>query len=90
MIRSAIEKIKAKKALAEGDKVSFNEVLLIDDGKKTQVGNPMIKGAKVEGKIEKIDRDKKITVIRYRAKSRHFVKKGHRQPYFKVKIDSIK
>jgi len=92
-----VEKIKtptksgqAKKELKEGDKVSFDEVLLTDDGKKTEIGNPTIKGSKVEAKIEKIGKAKKIDVIRYRSKSRHFVKKGHRQPFFQIKIDSIK
>jgi len=63
---------------------------LVDDGKKTQVGTPTVKGVKVEATIEKIGKAKKIQVIRYRAKSRHFVKKGHRQPFFQVKIDAIK
>ena len=74
---------------AEGDKVIFNEVLLKDSGTKTDIGSPMIKTAKVEGTIEEVGRAKKITVIRFRAKSRHFKKKGHRQPFTKVRITKI-
>ena len=85
-----IEKIEAKKELKEGDKISFNEILLVDDGKKTQVGTPLIKGVKVEATIEKIGKAKKVDVIRFRSKSRYFKKKGHRPPFFKVKINSIK
>lgn len=84
-----IEKIKAKKELKEGDKISFDEVLLIDSGKTTKIGTPMIKGAKVEAVIEKIGRAKKISVIRFKSKSRHFKRKGHKQPFFQVKIGKI-
>ena len=92
-----IEKIKvpakegqATEDLKEGDKVTFSEILLVDDGTKTQVGTPMVKGVKVGATIEKVGKNKKVVVIKYRSKSRHFVKKGHRQPFFQVKIDSIK
>jgi large subunit ribosomal protein L21 len=84
-----VEKIKAKKELKEGDKISFDEVLLTDSGKTTKVGTPLIKGAKVEGTIEKIGRAKKISVIRFKSKSRHFKRKGHRQPFFQIKIEKI-
>ena len=89
-IRPKVDKQGQRKELVEGDKVLFNEVLLLDDGKKTTVGTPFIKGAKVEAEIQKIGRAKKISVIRFRAKSRHFKRKGHRQPFFQVKINSIK
>lgn len=73
-----------------GDKVTFGEVLLSDNGKDaTTIGAPFISGAKVEGEITKIDRAKKVTVIRYKAKSNHFKKRGHRQPYFEVKITKV-
>ncbi len=73
-----------------GDKVSFDEVLLVDDGTNTTIGAPFIKGAKVEATIEKIGKLPTVTVIHYKQKSRYFKKNGHRQPYFEVKIDSIK
>ena len=74
----------------EGDKVTFDKVLLVDNGKDTTVGTPNIKGAEVKGTIAEIGRSQKVTVIHYKQKSRYFKKNGHRQPYFKVKIDSIK
>ncbi len=73
-----------------GDKISFEEVLVVDNGKDTTIGNPFIKGAKVEATLEEIDRAQKVIVIHYKQKSRYFKKNGHRQGYFKVKIDSIK
>jgi large subunit ribosomal protein L21 len=74
----------------EGDKVAFEEVLLVDNGKDTTIGTPFIKGAKVEATIEEIGKLPTVTVIHYKQKSRYFKKNGHRQQYFKVKIDSIK
>ena len=74
----------------EGDRVIFDKVLLVDDGKsETSIGTPYIKGAKVTATLNKISRYKTIDVIKYKQKSRYFKKYGHRQPYFEVKIDSI-
>jgi large subunit ribosomal protein L21 len=78
-----------KKALVEGDKISFDKVLLVDDGKKTQIGVPVVKGAKVDATIEKIGKGKKLNIVRFRAKSRYTKRVGHRQPFFQVKIDKI-
>ena len=73
-----------------GDKIAFEEVLLVDNGKDTTIGTPFIKGAKVEATIEEIGKLPTVTVIHYKQKSRYFKKNGHRQPFFKVKIGSIK
>lgn len=73
-----------------GDTVAFAEVLLSDNGKDaTTIGAPFIKGAKVEGTIKKIGRAPKVTVIKYKAKSNYFKKRGHRQPYFEVSITKL-
>lgn len=81
-----IEKLANTK---EGDKVTFENVLLTDDGSKTDIGAPYIKGKKVTGTVEKEGRGKKIEVIRFRAKSRYFKNKGHRQPFMNVLIEKI-
>lgn len=73
----------------EGDKIAFDGVLLVDDGKDTKVGTPHVSGAKVEAEFVEDWRGKKISVIKFRAKSNYFVNKGHRQPYTKVKITKI-
>ena len=77
-----IEKISGK----EGEKVSFNEVLVLDK----KVGKPFIKGAVVSGIIEKQGKQKKIVVYRHNTKSNHKRKYGHRQPYTRIKITEIK
>lgn len=71
-----------------GGKVTFDHVLLIDDGKTTEVGTPTT-GGKVTGKVLEAGKDDKKIVIRYKQKSRYFKKRGHRQPYMKVLIEKI-
>lgn len=72
-----------------GEKISFDEVLLVDDGSAAKVGTPTITGAKVEGELVEEGRGKKLHVIRFKSKSRYRTKTGHRQPYAKVKITKI-
>ena len=73
-----------------GDKVTFDKVLLVDNGADTSIGSPYITGAKVEALFQEEGRNKTVTVVKYKAKSRYFKKNGHRQPYMKVKISAIK
>ena len=81
-----IEKIKDKK---EGDKIVFKEVLLVQKGKSLKIGTPFVKGAKVSGKIIAEGKAKKITNLKYKAKTRYKVKKGSRQPFIEVKIEKV-
>ena len=83
-----IEKLTGE--FKEGDKVTFEEVLLTDNGTDTTLGAPFIKGAKVVGTLSEIGRGKKIEVVKYKAKSRYLKRRGHRQPFFKVKIETLK
>ena len=83
-----IEKIMGE--YKKGDKISFDKVLLVDDGKDTTIGTPYIKGAKVDAEIAEVGRARKILVVKYKQKSRYLRRNGHRQPFFKVKITSIK
>ena len=83
----SIEKLPGEKK--EGDAVSFDTVLLTDDGKETKIGTPAVSGAKVSAEVIDAGRARKVTVIKYKAKSRYFKKRGHRQPFLKVKIKKI-
>lgn len=82
-----IEKIKGDHKV--GDSVVFDQVLLVDNGQDTTIGTPTIQGAKVSAEIKKIAKAKKVTVIKYKAKSNYFKKRGHRQPYFEVTITKL-
>lgn len=77
-----------KLGLAEGDSVTFDQVLLVNDG-KTRVGDPVVSGAKVTGTVIKEGRARKIVVYKYKPKKGSHKKNGHRQPYTKVKIEKI-
>lgn len=83
-----IEKITG--VFKEGDGVTFDKVLMVDDGDGTTIGTPYIKEAKVEGKIKEIGKKEKVMVMKYKAKSRYQKINGHRQPFFKVLITSVK
>ena len=72
-----------------GEKVVFDKVLLTDNGKDTTIGTPYIEKAKVTGTIVEIGRAAKIIVTHYKQKSRYWKRNGHRQGFFKVKIEGI-
>jgi len=72
-------------------KATQTEALMIIDGTKTVLGHPTVKGATVKFKIIKeIERDPKVTAIRYKAKKRVKKIRGHRQQKTRIKITSIK
>ena len=73
----------------EGKKVTFDKVVLVSDEGKIEIGNPYVKGAKVEGKVVAHGKGKKIIVFKYKAKKNYRRKQGHRQPYTKVEITAI-
>ncbi len=76
-----VEKLDAK----VGSTVKFDEVLFVDG----KAGNPTVKGASVECKVEKQGKDKKIIVFKYRPKKKYRKKQGHRQPYTKLVVTKI-
>ena len=80
-----IEKINKK----ENSEVAFNEVLLLEKGKKIEIGTPTIKGAKVIGKVLSQGKGKKVIIFKYKSKKRYKKKKGHRQPFTEVEIIKI-
>lgn len=70
-----------------GAEITFDEVLAVSDG--TIKVADSVKGAKVKGSIVEQGRGKKVVVYRFKAKSGYHKKKGHRQAYTRVRIDSI-
>ena len=75
--------------LKRGDEVIFDSVLLTDDGKKTVLGAPMVEGAKVTASVFSVGKLPKVEVFQFKAKSNRTKRKGHRQPFVRVKIEGI-
>ena len=68
------------------DKVTFDKVLMIDE----KIGHPYVDGAKVTAEIVKQGKQRKIRIFKYRQKTNYHRTQGHRQPYTKVVIKTIK
>lgn len=71
-----------------GETITFDEVLAVNNGSLV-VGDPIVKDANVSATVIEEGKSKKIVVFRYKRKTGYNKKKGHRQPYTKVKIEKI-
>ena len=80
-----IEKLDAKK----GETIKFNNVLLLNDDKSTEIGNPNIDGATVEAKLLNNVKDRTILVFHKRRRKNSRKKNGHRQQHSKIQITKI-
>ena len=80
-----IEKLDA----AEGESVTFEEVLAVGEGDDIKFGRPLVAGAKVTGSVVKVGKGPKIRIFKYKHKTNYRRRQGHRQPFTKVKIESI-
>ncbi len=81
------DKIKIERI--EGKDIIFDQVLLLEKNKKVEIGTPLIKGAKVLGKVLLQGKGKKVIVFKYKSKTRYKKKAGHRQPFTEVEITKI-
>ena len=80
-----VEKLNIEK----GKKIEFKKVLLLNDDKTTEVGNPTISGAVVEGLLLENIKDRKILVFKKRRRQNSRKRYGHRQPLSKIQIIKI-
>ena len=80
-----IEKLDAKK----GETIKFKNVLLLNDNKSTEIGNPSIQGATVEAKLLDNVKDRTILVFHKRRRKHSRKKNGHRQRHSKIQITKI-
>ena len=74
--------------LEDGAAISFDALLVENEG-EVQVGNPVVEGAKVEGKVVAQVKGEKIRIYKYKSKKNYHRRAGHRQPYTKVEITAI-
>ena len=80
-----VEKLNIK----EGNKVEFKKVLLINDDKTVEIGNPTVSGAVVEGMLLDNIKDRKVIVFKKRRRQNSRKRYGHRQPLSKIQITKI-
>lgn len=74
---------------AEGTEVALDDVLLVDSGDDVRVGAPTIEGASVTAEVSEHLRDRKVTVFKYKNKTRQRKLRGHRQHRTRLRITSI-
>jgi large subunit ribosomal protein L21 len=80
-----VEKLPGNK----GDQVTFEKVLLTSDGETINIGNPYLQDIRVQGRIARQGRDRKILVFKYKRRKDYRKKIGHRQSFTLVKVDDI-
>jgi len=76
-------------AVAEGEKVTFDRVLLLNDGNETRIGNPVVAGGAVEAEVLKHDRAPKVAVFKKRRRKNYRRNRSHRQPLTEIRITGI-
>jgi large subunit ribosomal protein L21 len=73
----------------EGASVNFDEVLLVGEGSKIKVGNPLLAGSSVSAKVLKQGKSKKVSVVKFRRRKNYLRQHTHRQFFTEVEITSI-
>ncbi len=73
-----------------GQEINLDRVLLVVDGDKSAVGQPVVAGAAVSARVLRQDRGEKTISFKYRPKARRRVKKGHRQELTVLKITDVR
>ncbi|MFW6173364.1 MAG: 50S ribosomal protein L21 [Elusimicrobiota bacterium] len=80
-----VEKLEAK----EGEKVKFDQVLMLETDGEYQIGQPLVENSYVEGKVLRQGKAKKIIVFKYKPKKKYQKKLGHRQSFTEIRIEKI-
>lgn len=72
-----------------GNEVSYDKVLLVDDGKNVKIGTPYVSGSLIKATIIEHGRDKKIVVFKKKRRKGYKVKNTHRQEFTRIRVDTI-
>ena len=75
--------------VAEGKKISFENVLMVNDGAKFSVGSPNVSGAQVDAKVLKHLKSDKVIVFKKKRRKGYKVRNGHRQAITEIEISDI-
>ncbi|MDJ0833257.1 MAG: 50S ribosomal protein L21 [Gammaproteobacteria bacterium] len=79
-----------KLAGEEGSEIELDQVLMVADGDKIQVGTPMLDKGAVTAKIKSHGRGKKVEIVKFRRRKHHRKQMGHRQDYTEIEVTKIK
>lgn len=80
-----VEKLKVE----AGDKIEFDKVMVLSNGKEVQVGAPYLAETKIFGSVVENGKAEKVIIFKYKSKKDYRKKQGHRQPYTMVEITSL-
>ena len=72
-----------------GEQIELEEVLLVANGSKAKIGQPLVKGAMVKATVTRQAKGRKVVIYKYRPSKRYRLKRGHRQNYTRLHIDEI-
>jgi large subunit ribosomal protein L21 len=72
-----------------GDEVTLDRVLLVRQDASTEIGTPLLEGARVRARVVRQGRARKIRVMKYKAKARYRRRQGHRQAFTELRIEKI-
>ena len=84
-----ILKIEKLPKIKENTKIEFNEILAYGDSKLIELGDPIVKGAKVEANLIKNTKNRKILIFKKRRRQNSRRKNGHRQQYSMIRVEKI-
>ena len=80
-----IEKLEAEVT----SQIEFDQVLLLVDGEKVEIGTPYLQGVKVVGEVQQQGRGKKVNIIKFRRRKHYMRRQGHRQNFTGVKVKAV-
>ncbi len=75
--------------IEDGEKITFDKVIMISDGKTVKIGSPYVESCNVTGTVVESGKGPKVIIFKYKAKKDYRKKQGHRQPYTMIKIDKV-
>ena len=81
-----LEKLDA----AAGDKLKFDKILLVGEGKSVKIGKPYVKGSQVTAEVVNEGRGEKVKIVKFHRRKHYKKQQGHRQWFTEVKIIGIK
>ena len=84
-----ILKIEKLPKIKENTKIEFNEILAYGDSKLIELGDPLVKGAKVEANLIKNTKNRTILIFKKRRRQNSRRKNGHRQQYSMIRVEKI-